>query len=64
MTDHGREPIRDALTRAMADAPAPLAWGEVERRADGVAVPSGRHRGAWLAAAACTVALVVGAVVL
>jgi hypothetical protein len=63
MSDHSSDEIRDLLARAMSDAPEPHAWNDVEQRARQHDAPPPRRRtGVWLAAAACTVALLGGLV--
>ena len=66
MTDNHTDDIRDLLARAMSDAPQPHDWADVEQRAWQLDAPSPprRRTGVWLAAAACTIALVGGLVAL
>jgi hypothetical protein len=64
MTDHSTDEIRDLLARAMSDSPEPHAWADVEQRArrHDAPPPVRRRTGVWLAAAACTIALLGGLV--
>jgi len=64
MTDHNTDEIRDLLAREMSDAPEPHAWADVEQRArqHDAPPPERRRSVAWLAAAACTIALMGGLV--
>jgi hypothetical protein len=64
MTDHSADEIRDLLARAMSDSPEPHPWAEVDQRArrHDAPPPVRRRTGIWLAAAACTIALIGGLV--
>ena len=64
MTDRHTDDIRDLLARAVSDSPEPHAWADVEQRARQLDAPPPQRRrtGVWLAAAACTIALVGGLV--
>lgn len=62
MSDHSTDEIRALLARAVSDAPDPHRWDDVEQRArqHHAPPPARRRTGVWLAAAACTIALVAG----
>ena len=65
MNEPINDEIREMLGRAVADAPEPRPWDDIERRAQAAAeVAPVRHRTVvWLAAAACLIAIVAGFVV-
>lgn len=66
MSERTDDQIRTMLERAMSNSPQPHPWPEIERRADAdrsPRSPAPRRTAVWLAAAACTIALVVGLVV-
>ena len=65
MSDLTNDQIRELLELAMTDSPEPHPWADIQHRAAHDDSPVATRRSwVWLAAAACTIALVAGFVVL